>query len=330
MKTSTRAFGLTLLTFVLANPCAFSQDPVSIVYPRQHMLLSTVDSTIVLGRILLKGASLQINGQLIRASPDGAFLDFISIPPDSVRTDSIFAQHCVVTRLDTTVSFVRTVRVPIERPPLDTIALEVDPLYLCFPADSVWLNSGEVLPLRVRASPGRSVSVRIMNGDGTVIDSQLALLETESGITDDFGDAFMGISKPSSRPKIPGLYETSYTLRAGINYRNARCLATVSNHTTGLTRGVSGTLNTYGPPRTVEITAELANVRNRPGRAYTYFLPQGVRCVANGRIGQQIRLNLSKANEGWISRDQIKELSSGHPEPSSLIPVVRVEKTEKG
>ena len=60
-------------------------------------------------------------------------------------------------------------------------------------------------------------------------------------------------------------------------------------------------------------TDSLTIGRTRPGATYHWFMPTGTRTVATGRLGDDLRVRLSKGTEAWVPAADALQLPTGTP-----------------
>ena len=60
-------------------------------------------------------------------------------------------------------------------------------------------------------------------------------------------------------------------------------------------------------------TDSLTIGRTRPGATYHWFMPTGTRTVATGRLGEDLRVRLSKGTEAWVPAADALQLPTGTP-----------------
>lgn len=188
------------LIFTVGLFSLYAQDrPISLVYPRSNILLSTTDSLLVLGQIRIPNSKLYINDQFVAASHDGAFIGFVGIDPLKINADSTFVLKCKIVAKDSVYSFERKVIIPSPLPALDSATAAIDSNYL-FPNIPISLRSGDRIHLKCRATPGAKVFYSVINSDGVIIESDQAMAEAEPDLMDNFGESVLGsVKRPNAR-----------------------------------------------------------------------------------------------------------------------------------
>ncbi|MBX7151534.1 N-acetylmuramoyl-L-alanine amidase [bacterium] len=300
-----------------------SPDAIRLIYPRENLTLSTYDSTITLGRVLIPNAKLEINGQSVRLNSDGTFIGFIGIDPDLVDDQLNFKMTCRIISGDSTSTFIRNVKIPLPMKPLPEDSLVIDTNYL-FPQYSASLQKGDHLVLSVRGTPQAQAFASLIDSSGKMIVDSIPMTETETGLMDDFGNAFFGKGKASRRQPVPGIYTTTFIFREGMNFSNARLRFTLLKDDSRVNAWAKASLSVFKNYKIVELTGDINNATVAPNRAYYYFLPKGVRAAVTGRMADQVKLQLSSEHSAWLPLANVKFLAEGTPLPQSTIPVVRV------
>lgn len=317
---------ITAFYLFFSFPVQAQKEPIRIVYPRQGQLLSTTDSVIVLGQIHVDRAKLYINDQYIATAKDGAFAGYVGIDRSRIDSDSVFIFQCKVLKQDSVYMFSRKVKIPISPISLDSAKAAIDLNYL-FPQDSIWLRAGDRIQLKCRATPGSKVGFSVINSDGAVIEKDRTMSESEPDLTDNFGESVFGMGKKTKRDPVPGIYSASYVINSNLKNASIRFVVEKNNDTARV--NAQAVLSTWndGDIRVAELVSEVNNATVDPGRAYYYFLPKGIRCAINGKMGNQIRLRLSNEHTAWLPEKNVVYLPFGTPVPRSFIPLVRIKKT---
>src|SRR5712664_1511246 len=66
---------------------------ISVVYPKPEQLLTVRDSNFIFGSVGTGGAALRINGVAVPVWPNGAFMGWLPVPPDSVPHYELLARN---------------------------------------------------------------------------------------------------------------------------------------------------------------------------------------------------------------------------------------------
>lgn len=290
-----------------------------VVYPPPNAIVQARDSSFLLGSVGTGDASLTINGHPVRVWPNGAWLAWIPLPPDSLMRFHIAARTA-------TDSVVReyAVRRSGWRPPPDP-GLWLDSTSLA-PRGRVWWPAGEYLTLSVRASEGAEVRVRLPDGTAVPLLSESHLEEipdpvrafdqdttrTPAAVR---RDRYVGVLRgravgPNPGPVLPAPW--SPPVAAGF-LPDSALWATVEAIRDGDTARARWPLQIAlldSLPVIAELEDDTAGAaltddivvgRAVPGGTYHWFFPDGTRARVSGRMNDDLRLRLAPESEAWIA-----------------------------
>jgi N-acetylmuramoyl-L-alanine amidase len=307
-------------------PVARGPLDLRVVYPPADGIVRAKDSSFLLGSVGTGAARLSINGYPVRVWPNGAWLAWIPLPPDSLMQFHISAR----TATDSSV-LDYTVRRGGWRPPpgpelwLDSASLA--------PRGRVWWPAGEYLTLSARASEGAQVRLRLP--DGTVIpllaESRLEEVpeairafdrDTANLVTPVRRDRYVGVLRgrsvgPSPGPVLPGPWTP--LVAVGLLPDSVAW---------GVVEAIRGadTVRARWPLQlglldTLPVIAELDDDtsgtslpdgitvgRAVPGGTYHWFFPKGTRARVSGRLNDDLRLRLAPESEAWISAAEARPI----------------------
>ena len=320
-------------------PIPAVQGPIvlDVRYPAQDGTIDVRDSTFLLGTTGTGAASLTINGSPVRVLPNGAWLAWVAVPPDSVIRFELVAR----TTHDS-VTLVRTVR--RARPLLAHDALTLDPASFA-PKGAVWVGSGERMTLKVRATPGAAASLVLPSG------RRVLMVEEKAD------DVPWGIRAFDSEPAnlmrrgAGATYVTSLTgsdIDAGPRgLFEPMPSGSMSMAAVELIRGgdtlrapwplMVATLDTL--PSIVRLDDDSAHTgktdsttvgRTVPGGTYYWFFRTGTVARATGRINDELRLGLSNGTTAWVNVADARSLPAGTPVPMGQVGSMVVSPTVAG
>ncbi len=290
-----------------AVPVVHGPLVITVAYPDSGRVAAT-DSAFLFGTVGDGRATLAIDGQPARVAANGAWIAWIALPPDSSfvlrlvarrGTDSAVASLPLVHA-----GWVRTTGAWVDRYSFD-------------PVGAIWLPEGEPLPIAVRAAPDASVRLLLPGGGAVVLHADSVAPPVPSGIRDfDRNDrnlvrlvsrdryvgVLSGALDPSEAPDW--LAPTVLRPHAGI----ATLEVAVGGDTTRtpwpmqVTRLVSPPLSVIldDDPLRRGGTDRLTVGRAMVGGTYTWFFSLGTSTRAEARIGDLIRLRLSRDNIAWV------------------------------
>jgi N-acetylmuramoyl-L-alanine amidase len=170
---------------------------IDVVYPADSSFIAARDSNFIFGSVGDGNAQLTINGDRVRVEPNGAFIAWLPVPASPEDT---LARYELAATLGTQRAHgVRTVFLPrpIVALPSDSAVIEAGSLV---PGGAWWVAEGEIVPIRLRASPGARVRLLLPDGDSV----PLVELTTVEGISAAANWAFGSIPTMDA---ASGIYE---------------------------------------------------------------------------------------------------------------------------
>ncbi|MGE0353492.1 MAG: N-acetylmuramoyl-L-alanine amidase [Gemmatimonadales bacterium] len=321
---------------------------IRVVYPSPQDRIDARDSSFLLGSVGNGSATLAINGQPVRVWPNGAWLAWVALRPDSVMRFTLVARaggDSAVLQYD--VRRVQRFR-PEGRLWIDTTSFS--------PAGRVWWPRNEYLPLSVRASEGASVRLLLPDGSAIPLVTDPSYGEVAWGLrafdrdtqnlatarrADRYGGLLRGLAlgtdpgpllgppgpPPDGLP--PGPADAPIPIGPLAPFcPPARLPACPPMLEASLG---SDTIRTAWPirlalldsvPRLVQLdddtagsgeTDQLTVGRAAPGATYNWFFPTGTRAAVSGRVNGDLRLRLSSAADAWVSAADAQPLPAGLP-----------------
>ena len=296
-----------------------------VVYPGPSDLVEARDSTFLFGSVGDGRALLTIDGAPVRVWPNGAWLAWVAVPPDSVAAFVLSAHHGT-----DSVRLELPLRRPARfRPPPGAVWVDSTSFS---PAGRAWWPADEFLPVSLRAAAGSEV--RLVLPDGTLVP-----LAPDHGP----GEVAWGIrafDRDTTRLAVPlqadryigGLRGRAVGPSPGavLGGAGAGCCQAEGPVIVEAIQGAD-TARALWPLRlalldTLPLVAELDDDtagtgetdsltvgRARPGATYHWFFPTGTRGVVTGRLGDDLRLRLSRGQEAWVAAADVVPLPVGTP-----------------
>lgn len=290
-----------------------------VVYPPPDAIVRARDSSFLLGSVGTGDASLTINGHPVRVWPNGAWLAWIPLPPDSLMRFRIAAR----TATDSVVHEYAVRRGGWRPPPAPGLWLDSTSLS---PRGRVWWPVDEYLTLSVRASEGAEVRVRLPNGTVVPLLPESHLEETPDAVRAFDQDTtrapvlvrrdrYVGVLRgraigPSPGPVLPApwtppvaagflpdsaLWATVEATREGDTVRARWPLQLALLDSLPVVAELEDDTAGAG------VTDDIVVGRAVPGGTYHWFFPDGTRASVSGRINGDIRLRLAPESEAWIA-----------------------------
>ena len=295
-----------------------------VTYPPPDAIVRAKDSSFLLGSVGRGDATLSINGYPVPVQPNGAWLAWIPLPPDS-----LMRFHLVARAADSTVEYVYDVRRGGWSPPA-TAGLWLDSMSLA-PRGRVWWPSSEYVTLSARASEG--ARLRLVLPDGTVVpllpQSRLeeipeairAFDSDTANLTADLRrDRYVGVLRgralgPAPGPVLPvpwappvaaGLLPDSAVWPVIEAIRGADTVRARWPLQLALLDTLPVIAELDDDSAGTRLTDGIAVGRAVPGGTYHWFFPNGTRAAVSGRMNDHLRLRLAPETEAWISAGEAR------------------------
>ncbi len=292
---------------------------LAIRYPDEGVAIAARDSTFLFGSAGTGRATLTVNGAPVKVWPNGAWLAWVPLPPDTLMRFTV-----VAVRGADSASVTRTVRRPRRFVPPPLHAAWVDSSSLS-PRGQVWWPADEWLPLALRAAPGSSVSL----WDGDSLLAQLVpdhrLPQVDEGIRAfDRDTANLRRSIPADhyegrlwpREHLPG--DSSWTLQVVNAADTVRMPWPIELRQADTTLGV---VELNDDPSRSGTTDGITVARAVRGGTYTWFWPAGTHVLADARLGDELRLALAPGVHAWVPAAEatvLRGVAAPHPVVGSL------------
>jgi len=282
---------VAVTTTTLATPA-----PLKIVHPPAGARLAPLRTSFVYGSADPAG-QLTVNGLPVAIHPGGGWLVMI---PFSTGNFTIRAELRLGTETVTVTRPVFVASNPVTSP--------AKPLTIEYmkPDKSMELRPGDAVPVLVKGSPGMEAFFQIEGVHG-----KFSLVE--------------------NAPDAPlrGIYRGSYVLQERDAFKDAEIHITLldKKRDAKIVRAAPGRLRRMESswPYVVEVATADAVLRAGPSFSaqdklgYTLFPPVGVRMEAVARVGDELKIRLSRTQEAWISEKEIRPLRTGTPAPHTTV-----------
>ena len=338
---------------------------IKVIYPVAGSVIEARDSSFLLGSVGAGDAQLTINGAPVQVWPNGAWVAWVGLPPDSVMQFHLVAR----TPRDSS-DLVYLARRPVRFLAPDSVVW-IDSTSL-WPQGRVWIGSTEYLSLSARVAPGSQVRLRFGNGTAVPLvpdprpadvpdpvrtfDNDTLTLQRPVQ-ADRYGGVLRGRRLgPDPGPILPAagpafqatLERTSATCPPG-----SVCPFVVPDTWTNagdepVLEAVRGadTARVRWPLQlalrdTVPVVAELYPAqsltsegivvgRAAPRASYHWFFPAGTRAVVAGRQNDQVRLELGPDVEAWVAAADLRALPYGTPAPRAVVGPISISQPSPG
>ncbi|HEU4698465.1 MAG TPA: N-acetylmuramoyl-L-alanine amidase [Gemmatimonadales bacterium] len=315
-----------------------------VVYPGPADVVEARDSNFIFGSAGAGDAAVTINGQPAQVAPNGAWLGWIALPPGAPGDSMMRLEVVARTPRDSARTVLTVRRAPRFAPPAGA-RVWIDPGSLQ-PQGRLWMPAGEYVPLRVRATPGASVRLRLADGTLVPLAPDAALDDVPWGIRAfdrDTGnlrravraDRYAGVlrARPvgiDPGPVLPGLapFPPAVTLPPTVADTAGPVVEAIVGADTARVRwplqlavldtlplGVEFDDDTLGRGTTDSITIG----RTFPGGTYTWFFPTGTRAAVTGRMNGDLRVRLAAGAQAWVPAGDARPLPPGRPAPRATV-----------
>lgn len=300
---------------------------LKVVYPSDGAVIDAGDSTFMFGSTGSGDARLTINGAPVEVAPNGAWLAWVGLPPDSIMR---FVLRATTPRgSGETVLTARRPRrftPPATGPWIDTTSLT--------PAGPMLMPEHEPVELRLRASPGAVVSLMLADGSRIPFAPEWSLEEVPWGIRA-FGrdssalarrvrnDRYVALVTEAAIAADSASTATIEVVLDGDTLRRAWPLS--------LTRmsGQGYTVVLDDDPGATGQTDGMVVGRALPGATYHWFWPTGTRARVTGSAGTNVRLELAPGVEAWVPASETRPVP-GLPAPRPVVGSVSMGETLQG
>ena len=288
---------------------------IRVVYPPPDALVSAKDSSFLLGSVGTGDATLTINSYPVKVWPNGAWLAWIPLPPDS-----LMRFHFVARAGEQSAELDYDLRRGGWTPPpapglwLDSASLS--------PRGRVWWPAGEYLTLSVRASQGATLRMVLPDSTAVPLVPQARIEEIPEAVrafdrdtanltTTVRRDRYIGVIRgralgPGPGPVVPNPLATP--VAAGLLPPPAEwpVVEAIQGADTVRARwplqvALLDTLPVIVETEDSSRTDRITTGRAVPGGTYNWFFPDGTRASVSGRMNEYLRVRLAPESEAWIS-----------------------------
>ncbi|MFI5232666.1 MAG: N-acetylmuramoyl-L-alanine amidase [Gemmatimonadales bacterium] len=269
-----------------------------VVYPSPNQLLTTRDSNYIFGSTGSGSAHLTIDGEDVPVFPNGAFLAWLRVPPDSALRYELRAS-----KGDEVASVTVPIRVrPLPEPLPDTGRLVVDRASVT-PSGETGLRGDEHVRVSVRAPANASVVVRFGDGatralthagGGVAWNAEVEARELARAAT-----IVVRRGRDSVELKTAAVAQMDVAPRRYVSLLNADVDATSD-------------------------TDQVSILRPSPDGTYKWFLFPGTVLELTGIRGASYRVRLDSHLEAWVEQKAVQPVDADTPAPHRTASNARV------
>lgn len=321
---------LSLINFGVAQINDNQTEKVTIIYPKPNQLINDQNGKfLILGNVSDPNIPLFINNEKIVFEKNGGFIHYTSAIIPEI-TDSLYLSDknyiegfvIISTGQENGDSIHLPVRLskPLRTLPEDSIS--VDKNFSIEPSEDQFLLSGEILEIKIKATPNCKASFSI---EGEKEKYPL----TETFMTNQFylGEAVFGSGFKLSEDTIRGIYE-GHLIIPDKDWKNKNIFIHLEHQKLGkkdfkLTSKVS--INKINQLKIAKILFDpnLVIGRTGPMLGYKLFLPEGVKAICDGKQKGFYRLRLTSNQRIFVPESSVEILPEGTLPPKSIIEVIR-------
>lgn len=304
---------------------------LTVAYPRPTDFIDPRDSTFIFGSTGTGDARLTVNDVPVPVAPNGAWIAWLAVPPDTIISFSITAR----TPTDSATLIYPVRRLPRFRPPAAPVWIDSTSIA---PGGQAWWPADEFLPVTVRAAEGAQVQIRFADGTVLPLVPQSAPEEVPWGVrafdrdtnnlvTPRNAERYLGTIRGRAIGECPGPIlapALSYAVQGAaprpLTVPQPVIEAILGPDTARATWQVRLCL-LDSLPQLVEFNDDTAGKgsdsltvgRARPGATYHWFFPSGTRTAATARLGDDLRVRLSRSQDAWVPAADAMPLNRGLP-----------------
>ncbi len=282
---------ITLL-FLSNTSLAQKQNYISVVVPEEKVT-NTTYSRYRFAANTLPGSTVKINGEKYKVYPSGAFVGLLKLEMG----DNVFEISSEFKDTNVTEEFT-IIREDKKLETTSSSELIIEDI-LMLPDKDIWLDSGNILELKIKGTPGCSAS--FMDG--------IPMTELSSSETNG----------------IKGIYTGVYKVKDDSNYKNRTIKFTLERNGKKIEKESKALVSLI--PQSFPLVGITKGERpflnyglgtDRLGGAKLAYLEEGIKLAINGMVGDQYRVMLTENHEAWIPKDQVNLLPAGTHPPHSL------------
>ncbi len=308
---------------------------ITVVYPPADALVDAHDTTFLFGATGSGQSRLTINGVPVPVAPDGGFLAWLPLPDDTV---AVF--HLAAEKGAEHASLDWRVRLPPRFVP-PAQGLWLDPTALR-PRGDEWAVNGEPIRIAARAAPGATVVVRLPDGRTFPLapDTESAAAygpfeRRPERLAPRSAVRYVGVlpAEPLG-PPLPPLTTVPVPADSGNASAVAALVASLGSDTLLMPLPLRVALVDPAALPVVVLDDDTAHTgRGRgsvvgapsPHGTFNWFFAEGTPAALDGRVGDQVRVRLSRESVAWVSLgDVARVLPPGTPPPETRVNLVRL------
>lgn len=278
--------------FLLFSPLFAQPLQVKIVYPREGAKISAVTRSFVFGSVSPATATVRVNGSTVPVYKTGSYLALIPFQPGEFK----IKVEAKINEKST--EAIRTVYVssPLAALPAEPLKISTEGMR---PAQDLELIAGDFIDLRFQGTPNCKAEYRFKN----------------------FKENNEWKPMEEQATAVPGIYKATYLIGSKDETEKAMVEFRLTHDSGRSVKAIApGKLKILDnhKPLIVETNSEETVLRAGPSigaeqMAYEIFLPKGVKLKSTGRIGNEVRIQLSETLSLWTDEKNISRIDTSYP-----------------
>lgn len=293
-----RAQALPVAPYLPAQSSPEAQNaPITVQYPQENMTLTRGAKNVYLfGKLNLKNATLDVNGQSVPVNHNGTFIAYTPVEQGA------YALVLTAQSAGQTYQAVRHVTVPGAPIKHFEGKARFDEKEI-YPSRPLWVMPGDVINLSARGTPGAKAHALLSGLKGGRVDMK-------------------------EDPRAPGLYRAKYLVRENEKPRNAKITYSLYDPKTKTKAKISAKervkiLDAAEPLQPARVTDPGVKLRQIPvhqGSLYPFYRAFG-EVLIDGRDNGLYRLNLGGGESAWLEEKKLDLFSPSSYQTNSLAEV---------
>lgn len=306
---------------VQPEPIGIKKGDILLAYPRgENNNKIDAPATFLIGSVT-PGKRLLVDGQEIKVNAQGYFAHVVKLA---------FGKNEFALSVDGQAED-EGLKVSVERPApppvLATTTFNILPESLT-PKEDMGVTAGDIIQFAARGTPGGIVTARF--GGHTVALKPAVQKRKDGKSTVNLGLATtFGVSFQRSPSALKDLYLGFYKVAPSDTFQNAEVTFNLQKSPVKGAQSVQakakGKLSVVQQPILLSTSHKDTIVRLGPGEARTTPLPEGVRLMADGYLGQWWRLDLAPGKHVWIAKEDMTADDEINNPPLSKVSTVNLE-----
>lgn len=294
------------------EPIGVARNGIFLAYPHDRSDIPA-PSTFLAGAVA-PGSKLTANGQPVHVNAQGYFAHVV---PLKVGKNEITLQK----NNDPNQSFLLTLNRPAPPPAVPSEPAQILPGSVQ-PAQDIGVQPGDTIEFGMRASPGGQASVRI--------GSRIVALRAGGKTPNQGLDTAFGVTFQQTPATIQDLYTGFYRVTAADAWQNETPEFTLVKDGATVHQTGNGRITVLAQPLLSATAHDETIVRVGPGAGRTTPLPEGVRVLIDGWVGDAYRCEMAPGKHLWIEKADLTGTEPGGSAPEATVRTINIENDGAG